>query len=68
MTATTLELAGTPLRTVFPVHSRHEDRWHDSVGWFITNSVLESEDVDPARLLRRGQGGDPARARGPWPT
>src|SRR5690606_25268725 len=47
MTATTLELAGTPLRTVFPVHSRHEDRWHDSVGWFITNSVLESADEDP---------------------
>ncbi|MFO6454021.1 MULTISPECIES: condensation domain-containing protein [unclassified Aeromicrobium] len=47
MTATTLELAGTPLRTVFPVHSRHQDRWHDSVGWFITNSVLESADTDP---------------------
>ena len=47
MTATTLELAGTPLRTVFPVHSRHEDRWHDSVGWFITNSVLESAEEDP---------------------
>jgi hypothetical protein len=33
---------------VFPVHSRYEDRWHDSVGWFITNSVLESADPDPA--------------------
>ncbi|MET1132739.1 MAG: peptide synthetase, partial [Aeromicrobium sp.] len=41
-------LAGTALRTVFPVHSRNEDRWHDSVGWFITNAVLESEDTDPA--------------------
>jgi len=47
MTATTLELAGAPLRTVFPVHSRHQDRWHDSVGWFITNSVLESAHTDP---------------------
>jgi hypothetical protein len=48
MTATTRELAGTALRTVFPVHSRYEDRWHDSVGWFITNSVLESGSPDPA--------------------
>jgi len=47
MTATTLELAGQPLRAVFPVHSRHQERWHDSVGWFITNSVLESGDPDP---------------------
>ena len=48
MTSTTQDLAGTPLRTVFPVHSRHEERWHDSVGWFITNSVLESQDPRPA--------------------
>lgn len=48
MTAVTRELAGTPLRAVFPVHSRYEPRWHDSVGWFITNSVLESADPDPA--------------------
>lgn len=48
MTETTRELAGTALRTVFPVHSRYEERWHDSVGWFITNSVLESSDPDPA--------------------
>ncbi|MFS0884790.1 condensation domain-containing protein [Aeromicrobium sp. 179-A 4D2 NHS] len=47
MTSITRELAGTPLRAVFPVHSRHEERWHDSVGWFITNSVLESADPDP---------------------
>jgi mycolipenoyl-CoA---2-(long-chain-fatty acyl)-trehalose mycolipenoyltransferase / long-chain-acyl-CoA---trehalose acyltransferase len=33
---------------VFTVHSRYEDRWHDSVGWCITNSVLESADPDPA--------------------
>lgn len=47
MTAVTRELAGAPLRAVFPVHSRFEDRWHDSVGWFITNSVLESECAEP---------------------
>jgi hypothetical protein len=32
---------------VFPVHSRYEERWHDSVGWFVTNAVLESADPDP---------------------
>ncbi|MFE3292258.1 GNAT family N-acetyltransferase [Rhodococcus sp. NPDC059234] len=47
MTAVTRELAGTPLRAVFPVHSRYDATWHDSVGWFITNSVLESTDPDP---------------------
>ncbi|WP_341857076.1 hypothetical protein [Brachybacterium sp. GPGPB12] len=48
MTSTTRDLAGTALRAVFPVHSRYEQRWHDSVGWFITNSVLESGDPDPS--------------------
>lgn len=47
MTAVTLELADAPLRAVFPVHSRFQDDWHDSVGWFITNSVLESEVAEP---------------------
>ncbi len=47
MTAVTRELADAPLRAVFPVHSRYDDTWHDSVGWFITNSVLESADADP---------------------
>jgi len=47
MTEVTRELAGTPLRAVFPVHSRYDATWHDSVGWFITNSVLESADPDP---------------------
>lgn len=42
MTAVTMEMTGEPLRAVFPVHSRFDERWHDSVGWFITNSVLES--------------------------
>ncbi|RKW71543.1 GNAT family N-acetyltransferase [Galactobacter caseinivorans] len=48
MTAVTRELAGTPLRAVFPVHSRFDHNWHDSVGWFITNSVLESALAEPA--------------------
>lgn len=47
MTAVTQELAGMPLRAVFPVHSRFDGTWHDSVGWFITNSVLESEVAEP---------------------
>ncbi len=47
MTAVTRELADAPLRAVFPVHSRFEDHWHDSVGWFITNSVLESAIAEP---------------------
>ncbi|ROR64696.1 GNAT family N-acetyltransferase [Agrococcus jenensis] len=46
MTAVTHELAGTPLRAVFPVHSRYDAQWHDAAGWFITNSVLESADAD----------------------
>ena len=41
------QLSGRPLRAVLPVHSRHDQRWHDSVGWFITNAVLESADPDP---------------------
>lgn len=48
MTEVNAELAGEPLRAVFPVHSRYDERWHDSVGWFITNSVLESVDPDPS--------------------
>jgi GNAT superfamily N-acetyltransferase len=48
MTAVTLELSGEGLRAVFPVHSRYEAAWHDSVGWFITNSVIECRDPAPA--------------------
>ncbi|MCH8560873.1 peptide synthetase [Nesterenkonia sp. DZ6] len=44
MTRIFRELGDQPLRTVFPVHSRDEPRWFDSVGWFITNAVLENED------------------------
>ncbi|WOQ16504.1 condensation domain-containing protein [Raineyella sp. W15-4] len=43
MTRVTLELTGAPLRAVMPVHSRHEPRWRDAVGWFITNSVLDAD-------------------------
>jgi hypothetical protein len=47
LTRVTRTLADAPLRAVFPVHSRHEARWHDAVGWFITNAVIESADDDP---------------------
>lgn len=47
LTRATLTLAGTSLRAVFPVHSRDDERWRDSVGWYITNSVIESADPDP---------------------
>ena len=47
LTRVTADLTGRPLRAVFPVHSRHEQRWHDSCGWFITNAVIESDDPDP---------------------
>lgn len=47
MTKVTRELAGVPLRAVFPVHSRYDAAWHDAVGWFITNAVIESRDADP---------------------
>jgi len=46
MTRLFKELGNQPLRTVFPVHSRDEPRWFDSVGWFITNAVLENDDDD----------------------
>lgn len=43
----TRDVAGAPLRAVFPVHSRFEPRWHDAVGWFITNAVLDCADGEP---------------------
>lgn len=46
MTRATLDLTGEPLRAVMPVHSRNEARWRDAVGWFITNSVLETDSPD----------------------
>ncbi len=45
-------LADVPLRAVFPVHSRYDERWHSSVGWFITNSVLECSSTDPVECGR----------------
>jgi hypothetical protein len=48
MTRVSLELAGVGLKAVFPVHSRYDETWHDSVGWFITNSVIDVHDPDPA--------------------
>lgn len=48
MTSAFRALGAPRLRAVFPVHSRHDGRWDDSVGWFITNSVLETESDEPA--------------------
>lgn len=48
LAAATREVAGQPLRAVFPVHSRTDPRWHESSGWFITNSVLECAETNPA--------------------
>lgn len=47
LTEVSQRLAGAPLRAVFPVHSRSEERWRDSVGWYITNSVIECSSPDP---------------------
>ncbi len=52
ITKATKELTGRPLRALFPVHSRDEPRWRDSVGWYITNSVIECTDPDPAACGR----------------
>ncbi|TIC86462.1 condensation domain-containing protein [Nocardioides sp. GY 10127] len=46
MAVVTRELADKPLRAVFPVHSRYDDRWHASCGWFITNAVLDCQSPD----------------------
>ncbi|CAN5565179.1 peptide synthetase [soil metagenome] len=64
MTEVTAELAGQDLRAVFPVHSRYDAGWHDSVGWFITNSVLESADPDPRACAAAVK---EAMALGSWP-
>jgi hypothetical protein len=48
MARVTRVLADVPLQAVFPVHSRYESTWHDSVGWFITNSVLSCDDPSPS--------------------
>ena len=64
LTGVTAELSGKPLRAVFPVHSRHEPRWRDAVGWFITNAVLECTDPDPAACVRAVEA---ATGLGSWP-
>lgn len=48
MAQVTRTLADSPLQAVFPVHSRYEPMWHDSVGWFVTNSVISCDDPSPA--------------------
>lgn len=53
LTQVNRDMGAGRLRAVFPVHSRRgpaDDpaRWADSVGWFITNSVLDCDSVDPS--------------------
>ncbi|QWC85070.1 hypothetical protein KLP28_16340 [Nocardioidaceae bacterium] len=60
----TRDLAQAPLRALFPVHSRHDAGWHDAVGWFITNSVLEVADPD---LDASGEALAAAVVLGSWP-
>ncbi|MEV0766641.1 condensation domain-containing protein [Nocardia salmonicida] len=31
---------GRRLRMLFPLHTRHEPRWHNAVGWFTTNAPV----------------------------
>ncbi|MBS43503.1 MAG: hypothetical protein CMH83_10155 [Nocardioides sp.] len=64
LTTLSLELAGEPLRAVFPVHSRHGEGYTDACGWFITNAVLECEDPDPTVCTARVK---EAVALGSWP-
>lgn len=53
MTLALQERGAAGLRAVFPVHSRTGATWHDSVGWFITNSVLECDSGDPHHCGRQ---------------
>lgn len=64
LTEVTARVSGQPLRAIFPVHSRHEPGWHDSVGWFITNAVLECTDPDPVACMVAV---DEATGLGSWP-
>ncbi|MGY5766334.1 condensation domain-containing protein [Brachybacterium sp. DNPG3] len=64
MTRVVRDLADAPLRVVFPVHSRYDPMWHDSVGWFITNSVLEADDPSPRAAAAAVK---EAIALGSWP-
>ncbi|WP_245802267.1 condensation domain-containing protein [Corynebacterium pacaense] len=64
MAKVTRELAGTPLRALFPVHSRFDRDWHNSVGWFITNSILEVDSPEPAAAAEAVR---EAISLGSWP-
>ncbi|MEH3052705.1 MAG: condensation domain-containing protein [Patulibacter minatonensis] len=65
LTEVTAQLAGgQPMRAVFPVHSRHDERWREAVGWFITNAVIESIDPDPVACTAAVR---EATGLGSWP-
>ena len=52
MAEVTRTVSGAPLRAVFPVHGRFEEKWNDAVGWVITTSVLEVTDPAPQATSR----------------
>jgi hypothetical protein len=64
LTDVTATLAGRPLRAVFPVHSRHDAKWREASGWFITNAVIESADADPVACVAAVE---EATRLGSWP-
>jgi hypothetical protein len=64
LTEVTAEQSGRPLRAVFPVHSRHDVRWREAVGWFITNAVIESADPAPEACIAAVE---EATGLGSWP-
>lgn len=48
---------GPELATIFPMHTRREDRWLNAVGWFTTNA--------PVRVVSTGDLSATARRTGP---
>ncbi len=64
LTEVTADLSGRPLRAVFPVHSRHDARWRQACGWFITNAVIESADPEPVTCAAAVE---EATGLGSWP-
>jgi hypothetical protein len=64
LTEVTERFSGQPMRAVFPVHSRHDAKWRDACGWFITNAVIESTDAEPSACFAAVQ---EATGLGSWP-
>ncbi|MDO5634562.1 MAG: peptide synthetase [Micrococcus sp.] len=47
MTEATAMLSDRPFAALFPIHTRHAQRWHASVGWFTLNSLLAPASAAP---------------------